>query len=159
MKIDPVVRKETSTIALGVFVLTLIMLAVFAFVKQLDYSVFIGALLGAAVAVANFFLMALSVQKSAEKMNGAVIPRDEKTGEEGEEGEENENSLSPEAKEAKKFIQASYTGRLILLVIFCIIAVNVPFIHTVAFLIPLLFPRLAVFAIQLIRNKKEEKLK
>lgn len=159
MKIDPVVRKETSTIALGVFVLTLIMLAVFAFVKQLDYSVFIGALLGTAVAVANFFLMALSVQKSAEKMNGAVIPRDEKTGEEGEAGEENENSLSPEANEAKKFMQASYTGRLILLVIFCIIAVNVPFIHTVAFLIPLLFPRLAVFAIQLIRNKKEEKLK
>lgn len=157
MKVDPVVKKETKTMALGVAVLSLIMLAVFAFLKKLDYTVITGTLLGMAAAIANFFLMALSVQKSAEKMNNVSLPKAEET-EDGEEADETkETPLSPEAKEAKKFMQASYTGRMLLLVLVAVIAVTVPVFHPVACLLVLLFPRIVVYAVQLIRNKKGAK--
>ncbi len=153
MKVDPVVKKETGTIAVGVCVLSLMMLAVFAFLRKLDYTVLLGALLGIGAAVANFFLMALSVQKSAEKMNGVSLPPAEEN--DGEDAETEKADLTPEGKEIKKFMHASYTGRMLLLVIVAILAVNLPFIHPVACLLVLLFPRLVVFAVQFIRKKKE----
>lgn len=156
MTVDPVVKKETRNIFLGVSMLSLVMLAVFAFLKKLDLPVVIGTLLGSAAAVANFFLMALSVQKSAEKMNGVRIedePEDEQNGEE----EAKEKPLSPEAKEAKKFMQASYTGRMLLIVLVAILAVTLPFINAVPCLIALLFPRLVIYGMQFIRKKKEAK--
>ena len=67
MKVDPVVKKETGTIAIGVCVLSLMMLAVFAFLQKLDYTVLLGNLLGCFAAVPNFFLMGLTVQKAVEK--------------------------------------------------------------------------------------------
>ena len=73
----------------------------------------------------------------------------------GVEGEEKEKPLSPEAKEAKKFMQASYTGRMLLLVIVAILAVSLPFIEAVPCLLALLFPRISIFLTQMIRNKKE----
>ncbi len=154
MKVDPVVKKETGTIAIGVCVLSLMMLAVFAFLQKLDYTVLLGTLLGIAAAVANFFLMALSVQKSAEKMRGVSLPPVEET-EDGEEAETEKAALTPEGKEIKKFMQASYTARMLLIVVVAILAVNLPFIHPVACLLVLLFPRLVVFAVQFIRKKKE----
>lgn len=155
LKVDPVVKNETRVIALGVAVLCLLMLAVFAFIKQLDYTVIIGTCLGFLAAVANFFLMAFSVQKSAEKMNG-VQPAEsmEETAEDGEE-EQKEAPLSPEAKLAKKFMQASYTGRMLLLVIVAILAISLPFINAIPCLIALLFPRIVIYVTQIIRNKKE----
>lgn len=156
MKVDAVVKKETGTIAAGVLVLCMLMLAVYAFIGKLDYKVLLGTLLGALAAVSNFFLMALSVQKSAEKMNGAVIKDSEntETAEDGEEVEEKEQPLSPEAASAKKFMQASYTLRMLLLGIFIILAVAVPVFDPIPCLIVLLFPRLVIFAVQIIRNKK-----
>lgn len=155
MKVDPVVKKETKTMALGVLVLCLVMLAVFAFLKRLDYTVIIGTALGFFAAVANFFLMAFSVQKSAEKMNGVRIEDDEPAGDDENEEEQKEKPLSPEAKLAKKFMQASYTGRMLMLVIVAILAVSLPFINAVSCLIVLLFPRLVILLTQMIRNKKE----
>ena len=156
MKVDPVVKNETKVIAVGVGVLCLLMLAVFAFIGQLDHTVIIGTALGFGAAVANFFLMAFSVQKSAEKMNGVVIePEEENQDTENGEEEQKEKPLSPEAKMAKKFMQASYTGRMLLLVIVAILAVSLPFIHAVACLLVLLFPRIVIYVTQIIRSKKE----
>ena len=153
MKVDPVVKKETRVIGLGVLVLSMIMLSVYAFMKQLSAGVLLGTVLGAAAAVFNFFLMALSVQKSAEKMNGVHVRDASEEENDGE--EEKEKPLSPEAKEAKKFMQASYTGRMLLLVIVAILAVSLPFIEAVPCLLALLFPRISIFLTQMIRNKKE----
>lgn len=155
MKISPVVKKETGTIALGTVMLCLIMLAVYTFLGKLDPSVFLGTALGFIAAVGNFFLMALSVQKSAEKMNGVVLPPVQKD-ENGEEADSDKNdAVSPEAKEIKKFMRASYTGRMLLLVLVAILAVNVKIFDTVACLVVLLFPRIVVFVVQFIRKKKE----
>ena len=155
MKVDPVVKNETRVIAIGVGILCLLMLAVFAFIKRLDHTVVIGTALGFCAAVANFFLMAFSVQKSAEKMNGVhIVDNDDPDAENGEE-EQKEKPLSPEAKEAKKFMQASYTCRMLLLVIVAILAISLPFINAVACLIVLLFPRITIYVTQMIRSKKE----
>lgn len=157
MKVDPVVKNETRVIALGVGVLCLLMLAVFAFIKQLDLPVVIGTVLGYCAAVANFFLMAFSVQKSAEKMNGVKIEDHSDNNDADLDGEEEqkEKPLSPEAAMAKRFMQASYTGRMLLIVIVAILAVSLPFINAIPCLIALLFPRIIIFITQIIRNKKE----
>ena len=52
-------------------------------------------------------------------------------------------------------MQASYTGRMLLLVIVAILAVSLPFIEAVPCLLALLFPRISIFLTQMIRNKKE----
>ena len=155
LKVDPVVKSETRVIAIGVGILCLLMLAVFAFIKRLDHTVVIGTALGFCAAVTNFFLMAFSVQKSAEKMNGVHIEDTEDTDTENGEEEKKGKPLSSEAKEAKKFMQASYTCRMLLLVIVAILAISLPFINAVACLIVLLFPRIAIYVTQMIRSKKE----
>ena len=43
-------------------------LAVFLIIRQFDYTVLLGAILGFAAAVGNFFLMAFTVQKVTEGM-------------------------------------------------------------------------------------------
>lgn len=157
MKVDPVVKSETRVMALGVGILCLLMLAVFAFLKQLDLPVIIGTVLGFLAAVTNFFLMAFSVQKSAEKMNGVKLEdHDTQSDHEAdEETEKEEAPLSPEAKLAKKFMQASYTGRMLLMAIIAILAISLPFINEIPCLIAMLFPRIVIFVTQIIRNKKE----
>lgn len=157
MKVDPIVKKETRVIALGSGILCLLMLAVFAFLNMLDLPVIIGTALGFLAAVANFFLMAFSVQKSAEKMNGIIIEdsdQQDATEADGQE-EQMDKPLSPEAKLAKKFMQASYTGRMLLLVIVAILAISLPFINAIPCLIAMLFPRIVIHITQIIRNKKE----
>lgn len=158
MKIDPVIKKETGFIALGVGALCLLMLIVYAVLKKLVIGVFLGTALGFCATVGNFFLMALSVQKSAEKMNGVHIAEKQDGDETDEEnGEEKDEPLSPEAISAKKLMQKSYYARLVLLAVVAILAVTLPFVDAVPCLISLLFPRIAIYIIQFIRNKKEAK--
>ncbi|MEI3013740.1 MAG: ATP synthase subunit I [Ruthenibacterium lactatiformans] len=57
--------KTTGQIALGEAAGLVVMVAVFALLGQFDYTVVTGALLGGAGAVLNFFLLALTVKKSA----------------------------------------------------------------------------------------------
>ena len=65
MKLQPAVRQETIHIAAGCAVGCAVMLAVFAALGRLDYTVALGAGLGWCLAVANFLLLGLSVQKAA----------------------------------------------------------------------------------------------
>ena len=153
MTVQPAVIQETKRIAGGTLILTAAMLIVFALLGRMDYTVVLGALLGAAYAVGNFFLLALSVQMAAEKMNGshpAPLP-------EPEEGEEpTEAPLSPEAQEARKKMQLSYTGRMLLLIVVAIVAIKAPCFNAIAALIPMLFPRIIIFINGIImKNQKE----
>ena len=61
--VDKVVLKETRFIAVFVLLCSLLMQAVFLVIGMWDYTVLLGNLLGAALAVGNFFLMGLTVQK------------------------------------------------------------------------------------------------
>ena len=120
--IDPIVIKETKYIALWTVILSVLMQAVFLIVGYFlpDYAwnwrVLTGNLLGGAAVVANFFGMALGVQRAMEK----------------------------DPDDAKKSMKASSSGRMLALFIVAVIGVVLPCFDTLAVLIPLLFPRVAI---------------
>ena len=115
-KVDPTVKSETRFIAMVVLILLMLMEAVFLMIGKWDYTVLLGGLYGAAVAVGNFFLMGLTVQKC----------------------------LTLEPDEAKKRMKLSQQGRMLMLLVLCVIGGAVPFFNTIAVLIPQFFPRIGV---------------
>ena len=131
MKLQEAAKREALHIAVGVFVFSCIMNGVFALLGQWDLTVLWGTLLGGGFAVLNFILLALSVQKLAAET-------DEKKG--------------------RAWMQMSYQMRMIATVVVGIIGVSVPCFHWVAVLIPLLFPRITILAMQLLGMYKPEKL-
>ena len=115
-KVDPTVKAETRYIALVVLILLALMEAVFLIIGKWDYTVLLGGLYGAAIAVGNFFLMGLTVQKC----------------------------LTLEPDEAKKRMKLSQQGRLMLMLVLCMIGAALPCFNTMALLVPQFFPRIGV---------------
>ena len=157
MKIQQAVKDETKRLALGVLILAVLMLGIYMILGRLSAEVALGAAWGSAAAVLNFFLMALTVQKAAEKMNGgrmAPYPEehpddpdskpDEKTHPEAE---------APEILQAKRMMQTSYTFRMLMVALLAAAGVLLPFMDSVAVLIPLLFPRIVVTVIGLAQKR------
>ena len=160
MKVQPAVRQESIKILIGCSVLSILMVMVFCLLGQFDYTVILGAIWGTLAASGNFFLMALSVQRAAETMNGVSMPsyeeKDAQEAQNDQHKEKNANDISaevPEIRQAKRRMQASYTGRMILLGAAAILAIVLPFLHSVAALVPLMFPQLVVMANKLIIQK------
>lgn len=131
MKLQEAAKRETLHIAVGTLAFSGIMNGVFALLGQWDLTVLWGTLLGGGFAVLNFILLALSVQKLAAET-------DEKKG--------------------RAWMQMSYQMRMVATVVVGIIGVSVPCFHWVAVLIPLLFPRITILAMQLLGMYKPEKL-
>ncbi len=152
MHVQESVRKMTLTILVGEVALTGIMLVVFACLGRFDSSVLLGALLGASFAVLNFFLMGLSVQKAAEQMQGVQLPPED----DGENDEiQADKPLSPQAQEAKKKMQLSYGGRMLMMVGVAILGLALPCFHPLAVVIPMLFPRLVILMQGFLTKQKE----
>jgi len=149
IKLQETVKRETLRVAAGTAVLTVLMVAVFLLLGFFDWSVLLGAVYGCFFAALNFFLMALSVQKAAESMNGVQLPPEEETAE-GEEAAE--KPLSPQAQDAKKKMQLSYHLRMLMLIAAAGIGVAAPCFHPVAALVPLLFPRLVIMVIGFVQK-------
>lgn len=116
-KIDPTVKKETLYIAAICFLLSVIMQSVFLILGFWNYTVLLGNILGYLAAVANFFLLGLSVQFAIKK--------------------EEEN-------ERKNLLKLSQILRFILLIIIAVVGYLVPIFNIIAVLIPYLFPRIAI---------------
>ena len=114
--VDPTVKKETRFIAAIVLILSALMQAVFLIIGKWDYTVLTGNLLGAALAVGNFFFMALTVQKV----------------------------VGLEEKDVKKKLQLSQQLRLVVMLAVCVIGAALPCFHTIAVLVPQFFPRIGV---------------
>ncbi|MDO5134956.1 MAG: hypothetical protein Q4D55_02780 [Eubacteriales bacterium] len=133
--IQPAVRKETRNVAAGTGLGVLTMWALFAVLHMLlpdkiplDYTVFLGGLAGGAVAVLNFFLMGLTVQK-------VVSCEDEKL--------------------ARSKMSASYSQRMMLQLLWGIAAIAAPCFQFVAGLLPLLFPGLVIKLSGILGGKKK----
>ena len=126
MKLQPASKREIKRIAIGTGVCDLILLAAL-FVLSLEglltfnYTVFLGTLIGSCVAVLNFTIMCLTIQKATE---------------------------IDEQKQMKAFIQGSYNGRLMLQAAWVVIAILVPHFQVIASAAPLLFPNLTIFYLQ-----------
>lgn len=127
MKLAPSIKKETGHITLGVLAGDAVMLAVFALLKRLDTTVWLGTLLGSAGAIGNFLLMALNLQKA---MNNA--------------------------DRAKFLVQKSYTLRMLGMVAVMIVGFVAPCFHIVAVVIPFLLPSITIKMMQLLGMYRSE---
>ncbi len=127
-KIDETVMRETRYIAGVTIILSVIMEAVFLIIGKWDYKVLLGNILGAAVAVANFLLMGITVQKAVQK----------------------------DEKDAATLMKLSQTLRNMMLLIVCVLAIVIPVMNAVAAVIPLFFPRLAISLIPIRDRNKQQ---
>ena len=131
--VQPAVKKETKRVvkitAVGL-ILMWILFAVLHFTMPdkvpLDYTVFLGGIGGGAVAVLNFFLMGLAVQKAA--------------------------SASDEGT-ARMKLKASYLQRFLMQILWVILAIVAPCFHFVAGIAPLLFPGTGIKIMGIFHNK------
>lgn len=129
MKIDSTVKRETRYIALMAIALSLLMELVFIVIGQWSYKVLLGNILGAGVAVLNFFLMGLTVQ----------------------------NAVLLEEKEARDKMKLSMTLRSFLLMLTAVLGVVVPVFNAPATIIPLFFVRIAIALRPVFIKDKDEK--
>ncbi len=157
MKMEPAVRAQVRAIAVGVGLLTVLMISVFLIIGKFDWTVLTGALLGASTAVINFYLMALTLQKAANDM--PAMPSDE-TEDDGEDGaassdrdDEKDPPLSEEARRGRSRYRLSYALRMLGLGAVAVLGVVLPWFNTYAALIPLLFPGLVIRVIGARMNK------
>lgn len=131
--VQPAVKKETKRVVgmTGIgLILMWILFAVLHFAMPdkvpLDYTVFLGGIGGGAVAVLNFFLMGLAVQKAASSA-------DEGT--------------------ARMKLKASYSQRFLMQILWVILAIVAPCFHFVAGIAPLLFPGTGIKIMGIFHNK------
>ncbi len=116
-KVDATVLRESYYIAAITAILSVLLQSVFLIISRWDYTVLLGNILGFAASVGNFFLMGLTVQSAVNK----------------------------EPDEAKKLVKLSQSLRLFGLLVVALIAYFIPIFNIIAFAIPLIFPRIAIF--------------
>ncbi len=131
--VQPAVKKETKRVVKITIVGLILMWILFAVLHfampdkvPLDYTVFLGGIGGGAVAVLNFFLMGLAVQKAA--------------------------SASDEGT-ARMKLKASYSQRFLMQILWVILAIVAPCFHFVAGIAPLLFPGTGIKIMGIFHNK------
>jgi hypothetical protein len=122
--LQPVVKKETKRVAIYTGSGVLVMWVVF-FILHLifpdqvpfDYTVFLAGILGGCIAVLNFFLMGVTVQKVA---------------------------ADPDEDHARLQMRSSYSRRSMIQLVWGILAITVPCFQFVAGIVPLLFPSFGI---------------
>lgn len=118
--VQPAVKKETKRVVMitgAGLILMWILFAILHFTMPdkvpFDYTVILGGIGGGVIAVLNFFLMGLAVQKAASAT-------DEGT--------------------ARMKLKASYSQRFMMMILWVIVAIFAPCFQFVAGIAPLLFP-------------------
>ena len=128
-KIEPAVLTETKNIAIGTAAMCVLMIVIFAVVGAFGWPVVFGALLGGGFTVANFFLMALSVQKS----------------------------LKAEAAKAARIVSVrSYTIRVAVMAAVIVLGFWLPCFQGFAVVIPMIFPRITIILMRISSGRKKE---
>lgn len=126
MKLQSASRQEIKRIAIGTAVGGVLLVAAMfvlsvAGIGTFDYHVITGVIGGCVVAVVNFTLMCITIQRAVN---------------------------IGEQKAMKAFIQGSYNGRLLLQAGWIVAAYLMPWFNVFAAAIPLLFPNLMIFYLQ-----------
>lgn len=124
--VDATVIRSTRYIAVVVLIGSLLMQAVFLVIGRWDYTVLLGNLLGAAAAIANFFIMALTVQRALD---------------------------AGDKDHANKSTQLSRSMRMLMMLVVCVIGHLAPCFNLFAVAIPLAFPSIgALLSNRLMKN-------
>jgi len=126
MKLQSASQREVKRIACGTAVGGILLVVVMFMLSKIgigafDFRVIIGAIGGCIIAVLNFALMCLTIQRAVN---------------------------IDEQKSMKAFIQGSYNGRLLLQAGWIVAAYMMPWVNVFAAAIPLLFPNLIIFYLQ-----------
>ncbi|MBP3656928.1 MAG: hypothetical protein J6K32_09565 [Clostridia bacterium] len=117
MESRKIVLKETGIIAVGVTIGVALMYAVFALLGRFDRTVLLGGVVGALLALLNFFLMAVNVSLAADRAAGQDV------------------------KAGKSLVQTSYAMRMAVIFIVLFACVKSGLCNVFAAVIPLLFVR------------------
>lgn len=120
-KTSSAIVKTTAQIALGELIGVAVMTAAFVLSGHFDYTVVTGALLGGAGAVLNFFLMSLTVKKSAGR-----------------------------GVQGKNRMILSYFLRMLLMVGVMVVGIICPYFHWLAVMLPYLMPTLTIYAMRVL---------
>lgn len=131
--IQPAIKSETKKVALSTAVCVVLMWVVFLVLHivnpegvPFDYTVILGGVGGGCVAVLNFFLLGLTVQKVTN---------------------------AQEDDTAKKMMKSSYSNRFLLQVVWCVAVMIAPCFQLVAGILPLLFPSIGIKIIGIMMKK------
>lgn len=123
-KLAPAIQKETRRVMIITLVGVAVLIAVFGVCHAIwpakvpfDYRVILGALCGGAVAVLNFFLMGITVQQVTSCEDDAM---------------------------ARKLMKASYTRRMLMMILWMVLAIMLPCFQFVAAILPLLIPSIGL---------------
>jgi len=127
MKLQPESRKELLRIAGGTAICTAAMWVVFAALHMVgwtrfDATVIGGSLVGAAVAIANFAGICLVVQKIIDEQD---------------------------EKRRKAKLQLSYNARMLMQAVWVVVAIAAPCFQAFASILPLFFPRVTIYYLQI----------
>ena len=112
-----IVWRQTARIAIGQAVCLGLMFGVFALLHKLAFPVLLGGLVGAVLAVANFFFMALAATLAADRAQAQDVAG------------------------GKKLMKASYPIRILVLAVLLIACAASGYFDVLALLLPLLFVR------------------
>lgn len=126
MKLQSASQHEIKRIACGTAVGGVLLVAAMFVLSRMgigtfDYHVLTGALGGCIVAIINFALMCVTIQRAVN---------------------------IGEQKAMKSFIQGSYNGRLLLQAGWIVAAYLMPWFNVIAAAVPLLFPNLSIYYLQ-----------
>ena len=127
MKLQPESKKELTRIACGTAICTAALWVVFAALHlvgwvKFDHTVILGSLIGAAVAIGNFAGICIVCQK-------VIDEQDE--------------------KRRKATLQASYNVRMLLQAVWIIVSIGAPCFQPFASVLPLFFPRVTIYYLQI----------
>lgn len=129
MKLQPAPKRELCRISAGVLIGSTLMVAIFAIAGAFTWPVLWGALLGAAIAIGNFYYLSLSVQKAA----------------------------AADSPKARLVMRSSYTVRMLITILGIVLGMTVSWFHWLAVVIPLLLPRLTILVMQMTGAYRPEK--
>lgn len=131
--VQPAVRKETTFIAFVTAIGVIIMWIAFFVLNSVwpqdvpfNYTIFLGGVVGAVVAVLNFFLMGLTIQKVA---------------------------ATDDEEKARGYMKTSFSRRMFMQLLWIIASIAAPCFQFVAGIAPLFFPSIAV-KLRTFGNKK-----
>jgi hypothetical protein len=139
MKPDNAVRRETARVAVGVFALVAVMLAVYAFIGKFSAKVALGGIYTGLLTVLNFFVMGLTVQGVTDR---------------AAEKERTEQELADLTIEMKNRMKLSYNMRMIGLLALLVVGLAVFKFDPLATVLPVLFPTLVVRALQIMEARR-----
>lgn len=129
MESRKMVFKETLTVLLGETVCVALMCGVFALLEKFDMSVLLGGVVGAAVAVANFFFMAVIATVAADR------------------------AQQQDVEGGKKLIKSSYPIRLLLMAVVLFVCGRSGVFNVIALVLPLVFVRPVLTLVEFFRKK------